>query len=62
MKQIWGVVILFLKNLGSSFDFLKIWGRGVAEGKPFCEIFHRLSRNITPPKSFLVRCVEEKNF
>lgn len=62
MKQILGVVILFFKNLGSSFDFLKIWGVGIAVAKPFCEIFHRLSRNITPPKSFLVRCVERENF
>lgn len=26
--------------------------------QPICEIFHRLSRNITPPKSLKVRCVE----
>jgi len=58
-KNLW-VEKEFLKNLGLLyvFYFLKIWGRRVVQGKPFCEIFHRLSRNITPPKSFLVRRVE----
>ena len=29
--------------------------------KPFCEFFHKKSRNTIPPKSFLVRCVEKQN-